>query len=356
MKQMNLYPVRYMPSTVRQSGNRNFGALLEGTFLGIVFFILVLGKGNPTVRNLATVFAGIILEAMPFMLLGSLAGGLIEVFISREKILDLLAGKQRKVVFLAAALGLMLPICECAIVPVVKRLMKKGIPFSAAIAFLLGAPLVNPVVALSTAAAYSFDGSAVVLRLLTGYTIAVTAGLGMGWLFPGQAALREVGREREHPADCTCCGHDHEPEAPRSLRAKVATALRHASSDFFDVVHFLVMGAFIAALCQTLIARHGLAGFSSSPVMAIGLMMLLAVALNICSAADAFIAASFRNILPFSAQLAFMLLGPMLDLKLLFMYTGIFKRRAIAALTLALVLTVFLIAWGLQTLQPGILR
>jgi uncharacterized membrane protein YraQ (UPF0718 family) len=130
-------------------------------------------------------------------------------------------------------------------------------------------------------------------------------------------------------------------------------AFRHASSDFIDVGQFLVIGAFIAALFQTVISRQSLAHFTSNPVSAILVMMALAVALNICSEADAFVAASFRFVMPFSAQFAFMLLGPMLDVKLVLMYTGVFRRKAIGALSACVFILVFMAVYCLHYVLPA---
>jgi uncharacterized membrane protein YraQ (UPF0718 family) len=330
----------------------------EGLFLLGASALLLLGNHHQSVKNLATVFVGIILEALPFMLLGSLAGGLIEVYISRERLIAWLPKSRWLSTLAAAALGVVCPVCECAVVPVVRRLLGKGIPFPAAVAFLLGAPLVNPIVGASTAVAYGFNGSVALIRLSLGYAIAVAAGLTMGWLFPEGSALiaqKASGLRHDHDGDCDCgCDHtDHNQPTARPGWQRIMNAFRHASADFLQVGHFLVLGAFIAALAQTFIARQSLTQFADSPIFAIVLMMLLAVGLNICSQADAFIAASFRNILPFSAQMAFMLLGPMLDLKLVFMYTGIFRRRAIALFAVVVAMLVFQAVWVLQLTLPG---
>ena len=333
----------------------------EALFLLGSCALLLLGNRSQSVLNLATVFAGIVLEALPFMLLGSLAGGVIEVYVSRERLIARLPKSRWLVVFAAAALGVACPVCECAVVPVVRRLLGKGIPFPAAVAFLLGAPLVNPIVGVSTAVAYGFSGSVAVIRLSLGYAIAVAAGLLMGWLFPGGRALlpaKPPGHGHNPDGGCGCgCDHaDADHLAAHPGRQGVVNAFRHASADFLEVGHFLVLGAFIAALAQTFVPRQSLSQFTGSPILAIVLMMLLAVGLNICSQADAFIAASFRNILPFSAQMAFMLLGPMLDLKLIFMYTGIFRRKAIAVFAVVVALLVFQAVCALHFLLPAVSR
>jgi uncharacterized membrane protein YraQ (UPF0718 family) len=274
-------------------------------------------------------------------------------------------------VLAAAGGGFLFPVCECAVVPVVRRLVGKGLPLSAAVAYLLGGPIVNPVVGFSTALAYGFDWDVVMLRLGPGYLIAVGVGLAMGRLFPGQTAIPEgPGFPAEEPlsmgcgcqspgvsvdtgmpfpmaaaGDCghTACGRGHVHTAPVDWGDRIGAAFNHGMDDFLAVGHYLVIGAFIAALAQTYVDRSLFLKLADLPLVPEGMMMLLAVLLNLCSEADAFIAASFRGLVSVPAQIAFLLTGPMLDLKLLLMYQGLFRPRAIvilASLILGSVLSV----------------
>jgi hypothetical protein len=133
--------------------------------------------------------------------------------------------------------------------------------------------------------------------------------------------------------------------------ARAGAAITHAMDDFLAVGHYLVIGAFIAAIAQTYIDRSSFLIFTETPVLSVVLMMALAVLLNLCSEADAFIAASFRGLMPIPAQMAFMLTGPMFDLKLLFMYQTVFKRRAIIVLASLVLVSVLATAVALQLLK-----
>jgi uncharacterized membrane protein YraQ (UPF0718 family) len=307
----------------------------------------------------AVVFVSIVLEALPFVLLGALVGGFIEVFVPREKLAAWLPARALSSVLLAGLMGLVFPVCECAVVPVVRRLVRKGVPFSAAIAYLLAGPIVNPIVAASTAVAYAgFPGGwrVVVLRLVTGYALAVAIGALLGDLFPGGRGLLHAARPDELRGDrcgCGCAGETAATGAPRGLRAKLSTVLGHAADDFLDLGRYLVLGAFIAALAQTFIDRRGFVLLMATPSLSILLMMALALGLNLCSEADAFVAASFQGSLPVSAQLAFLVLGPMLDLKLLVMYLGLLRRRAIIALAGSTLVAVFVAMRLLEWLGGG---
>ncbi len=336
--------------------------VFESLFVaGTVTLFFVAGK-TESVRTLSLIFASIVLEAVPFMLLGAVVGGLLEAFVSRERIASLLPKKRWQTVLIAAGLGMLFPVCECAIVPVVRRLARKGLPMAAAVAYLLGGPIANPIVGFSTAVAYRLHFGMAAARMLVGYAIAVAIGLLMDRIFAKRQALLDDGHAAD---DESCgCGHDHDydpavshghdhddglcqcghhhPQAPRDagIGARLAAAMHHAADDFIGVGHYLVIGAFIAAIAQTYIDRSVFVQLAGMPVVSILLMMILAILLNLCSEADAFIAASFRTVMPMSAQMAFMLIGPMFDLKLLLMYQTLFRRRAIVVLATLIFLVV----------------
>jgi uncharacterized protein len=309
-------------------------------FVLIAIGLLVLFRDRPQFHTLGIIFVSIVLEAFPFMLLGTLIGGFIEVFIPQETITRFLPERRWWAVFIAAALGLIFPVCECAIVPVIRRLLKKGVPLSAAIAFLLGGPIVNPVVAASTAVAYFADWSIVIHRMVLGYLIAVAGGLLMNSFFSKTQAVRNEVFSGESPMNCGTLCVDRKPIA---LGKKINLAVSHAANDFFDIGRFLVIGAFFAAVAQALIPRQVFAALSDTPALSILTMMIMAIVLNLCSEADAFVAASFRSTpVPLPAQMAFMVLGPMLDIKLILMYFNVFRLRAIATLAALVFLMVFL--------------
>jgi len=305
---------------------------------GAVAVLLCLGE-SPEIKTLSIVFISIVLEAFPFMLLGALLGGLIEVFVSRDRLLGSLPKRAWLTVLVAAGLGLVMPVCECAVVPVVRRLLRKGVPFAAAVAYLLGGPITNPLVAGSTAVAYLFDWKVVVLRLAFGYAVAVGVGLSVGRMFTDEEALLPAVSDEP-----SCgCGHDHSvsPDEGASVARRFHAALVHGAEDFVDIGRFLVIGAFVAAMIQTIVTRQAFVVLSGQPWLAILVMMGLAVTLNLCSEADAFVAASFKSLMPLSAQLSFMVLGPMVDVKLLLMYLGVFRKRAIIAIAASTCFAVF---------------
>lgn len=345
---------------------QNWSGLLQWAFVALVAAALLAQPSLPrpsqqAFTEIARVFLSIVLEALPFMLIGSLASGVIEVFVSRERLASILGGGKARGVLLAAGLGMIFPVCDCAVVPVVRRLLRKGVPLSAAVAYLLAGPIVNPVVMAATAVAYRLDWRIVAARAAIGYAIAVTIGLVMGRCFRDRPAVRpenEEPHEHSHAAgDCGCehdhdenHNHDYDGHAPR-LSERFVEAIRHAAGDFLDIARFLIVGAMVAGVLRGAMGQQGLLSAASSPVPAILVMMALGFVLNLCSEADAFVAASFRGLIPLAGQMAFMTLGPMLDVKLLLMYSRLFHRRAVLVLVGAIISAVLLSMIALSCLE-----
>ena len=177
-------------------------------FLAIAVIVLIATRGTPAGATLGLSFVSIILEALPFVMLGSLLGGLFEVFVSREWVVRLLPERKVFAILVAAGLGLLLPVCECAVIPFTRRLVRKGVPFSTAVAYLLAGPIVNVLVGSATLMAYGWNWHVLAARMGFGYFVAVAVALAMDRWFPGQTALID-------PATnvAASCGHDHQSRA-----------------------------------------------------------------------------------------------------------------------------------------------
>jgi uncharacterized protein len=308
-------------------------------------------RAAPWMSTFSATFVSIVLEALPFIALGALLSGLLEVFVSSARVTRFVPRRRLPAVLVAASLGLLLPVCGGAGIPGARRPVRKGVPFSVAIAYLVGGPIVNPIVAASTAVAYAGDWLMVVTRLGCGLGVAVAVGLIVERLYPGHAALRRDAFQ----AEAAACGCAPLATAPQSVFRRLLAAGACATDDFLSVSQFLIIGAFLAALSQALIARDAFLTLAANPPASILAMMGLAVGLNLCSEADAFVAASFRNSLPLAAQLAFIVLGPMLDLKLIAMYLSFVRPRAVLTIALLMILLVFGIALALVPLGWGAL-
>lgn len=292
----------------------------------------------------ATAATAIVIEAAPFLLLGSLIGAAIEVFVSEQTLQKLIPNNGPGQVFVGLFAGMLLPTCECGIVPVARRLLLKGVPPRAAIPYMMAAPVVNPVVIGSTLFAFQGDLSVAFYRVLLVVVPASVLGLALGKAGPElvlrsrPVTLQQFDKENEHDhgPDCACdCTSD---EGGRFKRM-----LTHTSAEFLSMARFLIIGAMVAAGFKTLLPPSILELIMSNPFMAVGGLMILAVLLSICSEADAFVAASFASF-PMMSKVAFMAIGPMVDLKLIPMFLSVFNRRVAIALIVIPSITVYIMA------------
>ena len=282
------------------------------------------------------------------MLIGTLVGGVIEVFVPISLIDRYLGRGKKNGVFLAGGLGLLFPTCECAIVPIVRRLILKGTSIPAAVCFMLSGPIVNVIVAWSTAVAYTYNWKMVLLRISCGYVVAVLIGfLFCRFKYPEKLILEDIAE-----LSFRTCGCGEEAFHKSRMWTKLLHAAGHARDDFLQVGKYLVIGAFIAAFIRTVTPVTSFANLSDSPWVLIFIMMVMAVLMNLCSEADAFIAASFRWLIPGSAQLGFLVLGPMLDLKLMLMYLSVFRKRTILLLSVVTFSVVYSLMLLIEAFLP----
>jgi len=268
----------------------------------------------------ATVFLGIFVEAVPYLLLGTFGSGLVEVFVDRDQMSRWVSNRPAAAAISGAFMGMIFPVCECGVVPLTRRLFKKGLPLSAGISFLLAAPVLNPIVILSTASAFGW-GQMLFWRFTISLIIAVTVGL----VFSAQGEAGEVLRP-------VLAGDEHDhihAEAGDSVREKIRKALLITVDEFFDMGRYLIIGSLLAAGLQTFIAQSSLLAIGSGPLLSVLIMLLLAVILSICSTVDSFVALGFTGVFSFGAVLSFLVFGPMVDIKSTIMYLQVFKRRAV---------------------------
>ena len=284
---------------------------------------------NPTFELFAQVCVAIVLEATPFLLLGSLVSGAFEVFTTGEGLRSRLPKSPLAGALLGAVLGMAVPCCECGVVPLVRRMLARGLPPAAVFSFMLAGPVLNPVVIASTWVAFPTQPSMVLARCLLVWLLAVTVGLVLGRRTPGQILLTP----REAPGLFGSLNDAVGLEAARkpALAKRLGHALDHALTDFLQMGRMLILGALVAAAFKVL-APDGLMGLLEKDLLlAVTAMMLLAIVLSLCSQADAFVAASFAGF-PFAAKLAFLALGPVLDFKLVLMWSGVFRPDVIRIL------------------------
>jgi uncharacterized membrane protein YraQ (UPF0718 family) len=273
---------------------------------------------RPAVAHWATLFVSIALAAMPFLVLGVSISAAIAAFVPAGLLPRLLPERPTLAVPVAAVAGAALPGCECGSVPIARRLVSRGAPVAAALTFLLSAPAINPVVMVATAVAFPGKPEVVGARFLASL-LAATA-VGLVWARLGRDEL--LARARR----------PHTHEGPRL--SVLASTAQH---DLLQAGGFLIVGAATAATLQTVVPRSVLDTVSGSGALSVLALAGLAVLMAICSEADAFVAASLTQF-SLTSRLAFMVVGPMVDVKLIALQAGTFGGRfalRFAPLTLA---------------------
>jgi uncharacterized protein len=263
---------------------------------------------SETLATFGVIFTSIVVEALPFILLGAAASAAIAVWVPARAFARVARLPTPLQVPAAAAAGFAMPVCECGSVPVARRLILRGLSPAAGIAFMLAAPILNPIVLASTWVAYGAAGKAVEMtaaRAGLGLLVAVLAGFLIG------RSRDSLLREREEQV----AQHGH-----------AGGFAEHLVDDFVFMGRFLVLGAAVAALLQTVVPQDALSAVADRPVLGALALMALAVALSLCSEADAFVAVSFTAF-PLGSQLAFLVLGPVVDAKLAVLYGATFRRR-----------------------------
>ncbi|GAB4053791.1 permease [Catellatospora paridis] len=262
---------------------------------------------TPLLQTWTTVFVSVMVQATPFLVFGVALSAVIAVFVPRSFWSKALPKHPALAVPVASCAGVVLPGCECGSVPIAGSLIRRGVTPAAALAFLLAAPAINPIVLTATAVAFPNNPEMVVARGVASIVVAMV----MGWLW-----LR-LGKQE-------WIRLPHRPELDDLSRWRAFwAACRH------DIVHaggFLVLGAMAAATINVLVPESVLQAVADQPVLSVLALAVLAVLLSICSEADAFVAASLSQF-SLTARLAFLVVGPMVDLKLISMQAGVFGRR-----------------------------
>jgi uncharacterized membrane protein YraQ (UPF0718 family) len=303
-----------------------------------ILFLFTGGFSRSALRDVAadyqtfvTVFLGIFIEALPFLLLGTLASGLVEVFVSREALSRMVPSNRLGATLTGALMGLAFPVCECGVVPLTRRLFRKGVPLWVGVAFLLAAPVINPVVIASTYAAFGW-GPMFLGRFVFTLLIAVTVGL----IFSLAERPLNLLQPSALPAVSGGDGSkmSHKVTARPSLSSRLLQAFSIAGDEFFEMGRYLVIGCLLAAGMQTFIPQSALLSIGGGALSSVVAMLILAFVLSICSTVDAFFALAFVNTFTAGSILAFLVFGPMVDIKSVVMFSTVFRPRTVLYLVL----------------------
>jgi uncharacterized protein len=303
-------------------------------------------------NNAFTLFLSLLVEAIPFLLLGVLLSSVLLIFIDERRLIANLPKHPVVGAFVGSCVGFLFPVCECGNVPVARRLIVQGVPLPVAIGFLLAAPTVNPIVIWSTWIAFRDRPEIVVLRVVFTLLIATI----LGWIFSAQADPKPIlqpaialGTLKPIPkasnsysildgGDFMLGGSgiaaqrmtpDLIQTPKRSFRENMDLLLDNIVQELRELGGVLVLGSAVAAAIQTLTPRELIVGLGQGPIISIVVMMILAGTISICSTVDSFFALSFAATFTSGSLLAFLVFGPMFDLKSIGLMLSIFKPKAI---------------------------
>ena len=312
---------------------------------------------TPSLEKISTawaIFQGLLLEAIPFLLLGVAIAGLARWLVPQNAWVQRLPKNPVLAPITGALMGFALPACECGNVPVARRLLASGAPMGTAFGFLFAAPVLNPIVLASTWAAFPDQPWLLVARPLGAFVIAVLLSLLLVQLPEAQLLEHALLSERRMSQPLSTVGllersgglvgdPIRELTPTQSTRLRASDVLEQSSREFLDLLALLVLGCLIASLVQTWLPRSWLLAVGGAPTGSILALMLLAVVVSVCSSVDAFLALGFAAQVTPGALLAFLLLGPVVDLKLVGLFTVLMRPRAIAITAIAASFGVLLI-------------
>lgn len=317
-------------------------------------------------QDFALAFLSILFEGAPFILLGTLISGFIDIYLPAGAMDRFLPKNRNLAVLVSGLLGAVFPVCECAVVPVIRRLVGKGLPLGCALTYMLAAPIVNPITALSTWKAFQGQAPWAMTggRMLLGYLIAIGVGLIVSRISMRRVLRKSIADKVEadstkhehhhHDHDHSCCGHDHSHDHDHGSKkaddSRLIAAMRSAQKDFVDVGVYFTIGVAITALFNTGIAPGAiwLDSLAGNPAAAPAALMALAFILSLCSTSDAFIAATLAKF-TWGAKLAFLVFGPMLDVKLIFLYQTVLRRKFIMVMALSVFAFIWVVAVAWET-------
>jgi uncharacterized protein len=287
---------------------------------------------DKTFLQMNTVFISILIEALPFVLIGVLIAGVIQMFVTEEMVARIMPKNRIAAVLFAAIIGAVFPACECGIVPITRKLIAKGVPVFAAIPFMLTGPIINPVVLFSTFVAFGNQWDMMIYRGGLAMIVAVLVGFILAVQFKNSNVLRdETGVISRSPGGIETAA-TASAETSLSFYSKLKGTFVHAVEEFFSVGKYLVIGALIAAGMQTYVKTETLLEIGQGDVSSSLVMMGLAFVLSLCSEADAFIASSFQSTFTIGSIVAFLVYGPMLDVKNVLMMLAAFKKKLVFSL------------------------
>jgi uncharacterized protein len=347
----------------RRDARRGLQVIL---LMGIVAALFMgLKRLNYTASDTMATFLGTYLQALPFLMLGILLSSAIQVFVPADLLQRIFPKRHLPGMLFGVLGGFMLPICDCASIPVFRSLLRKGVPLPAAVTFMIAAPIINPVVLLSTY--YAFGGSVPIMLMRMGFGVVCSVIIGLCFVLDKKSVLLSGAaspvcacgiphNHGHHDGETCACGHHHaEDHAAKGWKAKCTALLVHFQAELFEVVRFLLIGIGVSTVLQLSMGSRIMNLNFSGLFVSMLVMMALAFFLSLCSSSDAVVGKNMGATLPLGAVMSFMVFGPMIDVKNMILMSASFTRRFMVKLLIVTFLVSFLTVYitfslGLQRL------
>lgn len=330
------YSKKYIKTKIQYFGIRIIAIIIA---LFFIYNILFLG-GNldnediDKIKSVLAVSMGIVLEAIPFVLIGVILSSLMQNFIREEKILKIIP--KNKIVGIVSALimGFIFPVCDCGVVPITASFIRKKIPNYIAIIFMLSSPIMNPTVIFSTYYAFKdiYPGI-VILRILLGIIVSIIVGIIISIIFRNKSVLKDELNYLDSIVNCNCefCSVYNEKRGLKSF-------LTHIIDEFISVSKYLILGSIIAAIFQIVLPLELIYSFSTKDIIAIIVMIIFSYLISLCSTSDSFVSKSFFLKMPTISIIGFLVTGAMIDIKNTLVLSCFFNRKFIITLITLIIL------------------
>lgn len=289
-----------------------------------------------SVLQMSTIFLSIVIEAIPFVLLGCIISGALQVFLTPGRVQKILPKNKLLAILVGSFLGFFFPSCECGIVPIITQFIKKGVPEHTAFAFMVTAPIINPIVLFSTFIAFGNSWKFAFLRALGSFIVALIIGSWIAYINQSPILKADLQPHTEEH-------HEHGETHKHSFSQNIWSVLVHGIDEFFDTGRYLIIGALIASSMQVYLPTQFMLQLTSSKIVGVLVMLVLAFTMSLCSEADAFVGSSLLSLFGTNAIVAFLVFGPMVDIKNLMMMKRSFHGKFIVQLIalISVIVTVY---------------
>jgi uncharacterized membrane protein YraQ (UPF0718 family) len=314
--------------------------ILAFFFIGICFPIISdIFKGFLVANwfdSFNTIFMGILIETLPFILIGAFLSAIIQICISENTITKIFPRNIILSCIIAAFSGVLFPVCDCGTIPVARGFLKKGLPLSVAVTFILAAPIVNPIAIVSTIYAFPDMKYVVIYRLVLGILISIIVGLIMN-----RYSSKDVVTNYIINCQCELCSGEY--VTSKNVFTKIKGIFLLAGDEFVNVSKYIIIGALASTTMQTLVGQKVITLIPEGKISSLILMMVFAFIFSVCSTSDAFIAKGFLNQFSIGSIMGFLVLGPMIDIKNTMMLLGSFKKSFVVKLLFCIVMVSFIL-------------